>query len=184
MKKLLIFMLVLGMASVANATLTAVAPVITGALTWDIVGAAGFEKLEATHDATATVNWNGWGLDRAGATVNAIGPINGSSSYTGSLPLNSATPTPYPNAGNLAKVFDGLVSSFPWNGWDLVEGAIAPSAVTPSSVWYVFDVASTGTIDIWDYTGMTIVGTVTVIPEPMTIALLGLGSLFLLRRRK
>ena len=42
------------------------------------------------------------------------------------------------------------------------------------------------TLDRWNAAWDTILetGTVTVVPEPMTISLLGLGGLFLLRRRK
>jgi hypothetical protein len=42
------------------------------------------------------------------------------------------------------------------------------------------------TVDLYDTSGMVFLDSaqITVLPEPMTIALLGLGGLFMLRRRK
>jgi len=51
---------------------------------------------------------------------------------------------------------------------------------------FIANVGDVYTIDLYASDWVTILdsGTVTVVPEPMTIALLGLGGLFLLRRRR
>jgi hypothetical protein len=195
MKKLLILMLVLGLVSTASAALTALAPVVTGHISWNIQGPAGSEQLvgyNLTGLASGPVNGGGYGIDLgnsgAGVFVQAIGPIIPVGNYTGSLPLLVPPTTPPagpPNydAGGLGKVYVGAG----WPGWDAFDGAAPGYPTVAASNWYVFNLVGAVNgdhIDLYDYnTGFLPVGVMNIIPEPVTIMLLGLGSL-LLRRRK
>jgi hypothetical protein len=182
MKNLVIFMLVLGMTSVAGATYSAVAPVTTGNVVWDVVG----DQLVG-HNATGTPGAGnaGYGVDYGNSgtadLIAAIGPPSPLPRTPGQRYPNSLVGSP-PNAGNLAFVDD---TTFGWGGYDLSEGDLMGSG-TFSGDWYVFDILGAGFVDLYDgaVSWVTPAGTLEIVPEPMTIALLGLGGLFLLRRRK
>jgi hypothetical protein len=192
MKKLLILMLVLGLVSTASAQLVAQAPVATGNISWNIQGLAGFEQLigfNLTGIASTAVNGGGYGIDLgnsgAGVFVQAIGPIIPVGNYSGSLPGYGPVPQdPNYDAGGLAKVYVGAG----WPGWDAFDGAAPGYPTVAASNWYVFALvgAKSGDhIDLYDYNTslQAPAGVLNIIPEPATIALLGLGGL-LLRRRK
>jgi hypothetical protein len=194
MKKLLIFMLVLGLVSTANAVLTASAPKWTGNVKWDIQGLAGSEQLIGFNlTGVPSPAGAGYGIDfgnsGAGVFVQAIGPLDqANQNYLGSLPPVVQPPLPAVqlfNAGGTGRVYNGLPA---WSGWDAFDGAAPGMPTVANTNWFVFNLpgAKNGDhIDLYDYATSVVVpvGVISIIPEPMTIMLLGLGSL-LLRRRK
>ena len=164
MRKLLILFLVLGMASSANALLIKVD---------DLEG----ESFEVDTQATITVvsedtsSWLGYIIIEEG----------GAGSLENVVILDAAgdrgAAGPYTEAG--------------WGtGFELTVGstsATTPVAVdTQFSLDYVGEIGDTATISLFvdpEYTPPVASVNVTVVPEPMTIILLGLGGLFLRRRR-
>lgn len=170
MKKLLILMLVLGMATVANAALSAI-PVTDGIVTWDVVG------------------------DQIVGYGNAIGL------YDGELYPNTGLISPADTdigtgegrtvvAGDAAKITAD--TAFPGGYYTYTIDQIAGISQNQSvGDWFMFDIAWVDSgdgkmyVDVYNASAeWAVVGTLEIIPEPMTIALLGLGGLFLLRRRK
>lgn len=162
MKKLLVLMLVLGMSSLANAT------------------------IEMAVDGTPT--------DETPLT-----------SFTLSAELTSGDVLRYDIGFKIigGGAFDISAISFPTSmdlpgkvevkpGYELFvtqaqifSPAVPAPATLADGIGFSGGVQGQTTIEMWDTTGEgALVGTLTVIPEPMTIALLGLGGLFLLRRRK
>ena len=165
MKKLLILMLVLGMTSAANAVIT-----------WSVDEVT----IDITVDPTAVVQLvSDSGLSYTGVWVGA------DPSPLGVAEITSMTILP--------AALDGSAVPTAYAGWWQIEGLdFNPDdaiVVTPGNH---FDVTITGLVegtytlgsDFYNTVGDNASLLVTVIPEPMTIALLGLGSLFLLRRRK
>ena len=162
MKKLLILALVFSMTSAASAALS------LGGDTEVLVGGFSATVTVISDDAS---NWMGY-IDghSAGVTGVAATSIAGSDSYVIVDPLGY---TGYYEiqAADMSDPFD----------------SIGPGVQFEIMVNSGADVVGTVyTIDRWNSNWNTILETVqvTVVPEPMTIALLGLGSLFLLRRRK
>ena len=165
MKKLLVLMLVLGIASAANATL---------ALSFDgqpnpgevtITVSTNF-KLDV-HQDTAGVGdefWFDWAgpASPTGSTVGVVGP---------------AAPT-------------GFVADDGGYGLGYVKGRMTEASLDGAiGEWWYIDMHCDGIGDVlvqlWNANGTTVIDTLTIhqVPEPMTISLLGLGGL-LLRRRK
>lgn len=162
MKKVLVLMLVLGMASMASAGLTWSQSSIT--LT---VGEVGTVQLVSSDGAMGKV----WTIADLGVAGLAVSPLA--------------------NAGDdaSAAVYDTSPASS-YYGWAYAEilDSAAPFNNAPGNV---FDVTLTGaaegmftmTSDYYSSLGAGDSLMVTVIPEPMTIGLLGLGGLFLRRRK-
>lgn len=186
MKKLLILMLVLGMASLANATVTyeireadGVTPANPLGLNLSLDYTVVISGVAADAPHTGGVYFTGWVASDIVDLV-ARGPLDGTN-YTGSS---------FDAAGDMAVVFYTAA----YFGYD-ITAADAVVGVPPDLAdgdWFIFDllpkVLGSETLEFFDYAvsydvPVSTIG-LTVIPEPMTIALLGLGGLFLLRRRK
>jgi len=180
MKKFVMLMVVLGMgmASVANAEL---------AFT-DNSDISGSATLSLDISAAATADYRLYIVATDTATVGTIGP--GTVGSIGNLSFDKTVDPYYPDyylhgamyAVGLAT--DGSVSAnFGFVG-DSGGGPLSGTAITGIA----FTMVGTGTIDLYtSATGMTgtwsVVDTITVLPEPMTMVLLGLGGLFLRRRK-
>ena len=150
MKKLLVLMLVLGIGSIASASL------MHGIVEWTVDGG----QLIGTGTAMGTYNGS---VDKQAGLV---APAAGDSGKAG---LMNA-------AGNLGGVQDfGVVYNVHAEHLAAGAGAQAPG------VWFVFDILGVGDVDILDGPG-AVAGTIAV-PEPISLALLGLGGLFLRRRK-
>jgi hypothetical protein len=163
MKKLLIFMLVLGMASAANA-----------ALTWSV------SAITIDIDETVTVNLVADHATQYGAWMGASTPTIADITAVSILTA----------AGGESKYTEDYKG---YTGWWYLEAIdiSEPFELTSGAQWDVtFIGQSTGVqsfvADDYQAAGGTVddMIDVTVVPEPTTIALLGLGGLFLLRRRK
>jgi len=173
MKKLLVLALVLGMATMANAALTVT---ITGPTSLDpgatgtyLISKSGGDALSADVDVVANVGTQVYGI---GGGV--VLPTNADSA------LNWTAPNTTSGNYELACMDDitGLdlgtnLFNFTWTA-PMMGGTYTISMIENSFI----DLA-------WEpITGNTLVGIdVLVIPEPMTMALLGLGGLFLRRRK-
>jgi hypothetical protein len=175
MKKLLVLLLVLGITSLASAT--------TVSLT------AEGTTINATPGSTVTLLISS---DAATALValDAIITVTGGDVITGAVNVTDCVG--YGWDSSLSFNPSGLGTAAPEIGLGNFMGNSA------TSVGYV-DVAYTGGTQIVSIAGGSAFGgsgdamlgavtfssgVVTIVPEPMTIALLGLGGLFLLRRRK
>lgn len=158
MKKLLILALVFGMTSAASAALS------LGGATEVGVG----ETAIVTVSSDDTAGWFGYiGYD-AGVTGMVATSNAGSDSYV--------TPDPYGYTGYFEIQAADMSDPF-----DSVQPGVQFEISVLGGV-----LGEVYTIDRWNAAWDTVLESVqvTVVPEPMTIALLGLGSLFLLRRRK
>jgi hypothetical protein len=164
MRKLLILFLVLGLVSTANALIIKVD---------DLEG----ESFEVDTQATITVvsedtsNWLGYIIIEEG----------GAGSLENAAVLDAA--------GNKASA--GPYTEVGWGTGFVLTAATTGdpplvAAGTQFSLDYVGAVGDTATISLFvdpEYTTPIASVNVTVVPEPMTIILLGLGGLFLRRRR-
>ena len=165
MRKLFLLFLVLGLASAANATLIKVD---------DLEG----ESFEVDVQATITVvsedtsSWLGYLIVEEG----------GAGSLENVVILDAAgdnaTAGPYTEA-DWGTGFELSASMGPLENPPIAVG-------TQFSLDYVGEVGDTATISLFvdpEYTIPVASVNVTVVPEPMTVILLGLGGLFLRRRR-
>jgi hypothetical protein len=167
MKKLLILMLVLGMTSTASA-----------ALTWST------SALTMNPTDVVTVQIHG----------STDLPYPGGPAWVGNDPspggvASITSISALANAGGDAEVSDPTATG--WPGWWTINAldVTAPFTIAPGAQWdVVITAAAAGTYvigtDSYGSDGADDLLTITVVPEPMTIALLGLGGLFLMRRRK
>ena len=165
MRKLLVLILVLGLASAANAML----------ITVDEQEGDSFEV-----DITSTItvvsedpsSWLGYLIVEDGGAGSLENPIILDAAG------NSATATAYTEAG--------------WGTGYELTASMSPEGIPPLAAGsqfsfdYVGSVGNIATISLFndpEYTTPVASVNVTVVPEPMTVVLLGLGALFLRRRR-
>ena len=168
MKKILVLMLVLGITSMASAALTLSGP------TQVVVGQTVTITLSADAESVAVGDYG---------YVYVGGP--------GADPVSMIT--------MLTAMTDGLMSGVNYTGntysYFYFVGADSPADTTPPYLsagdWLTFDVTASVTPNL-SVIGISVVSAmgysgdshnITVIPEPMTIGLLGLGGLFLRRRK-
>jgi hypothetical protein len=177
MKKLLIFMLVLGMASWANATLSISGP----------------NTLMVGDSATYYVSYNTADLISVDVDILTSNAAKGSLSMVeGTGYLSEITAT------NKTPDYDYVGPSY--SGGSGYEVAFlnmnSSAALGPDLFYFTMNAVAAGKVNLsmaevtfYDTTWTQVLGTtlngmeVTILPEPATIMLLGLGSL-LLRRRK
>ena len=165
MKKLLVLLLVLGLSSVANASL-ANFDLETDGLVLQIIGTT-----------------PGAGVDAYTIVENADMDII--------VPQSTGFPKEYAAAGDLKAI---AVGSAPPGDIAMITAATVVDPIL-AELWFEVEISAdmsglgigdtVTTVDIYDK-NLELLGTkdvISTIPEPMTIALLGLGGLFLRRRR-
>ena len=169
MKKLFVLLLVFGLASAANA--------VTVGLSVDGVNVSGGAEdiligSTITLSVVSDTDDYSWKMEVSTLQADATIQLPIATSKAGSM----ASVTDFSGAGlwdyelnSAGPVGGGAVSGEQWTMQLTTLGALGTHFI----------------VDFGEY-GQTPVSSIdfTVVPEPMTIALLGLGSLFLLRRRK
>ena len=166
MKKLLILMLVLSLATVSFGVIAPVASDYTATL------------------SGTTLTISGPAL-ASGVSVNpGFYDLTDTSMWSGGVELGSPT-----TAGSLADIapYSSSSDGYGVDCWGGSTGLEVPAHPAQAGDWFTVTVTglSVGdSLDVEDVSdGYKSVGTITVLPEPMTIALLGLGGLFLRRRK-
>jgi hypothetical protein len=167
MKKFLFLLLVVGMASAANAAVVGLS--VDGVNVSDGTEGIGSAQTITLYVVSDTDNYP-WLMEvsvlQADATL--------------------GTPTPTANAGGLAGVIDYSGGGL----WDYeLTTAGAPGSVKAGQQWYmnltsIGDLGDVFTVNLGPYGEAPVHSIDFFVPEPVTLALLGLGGLFVLRRRR
>jgi len=163
MKKLLVLVLVLGMASLANAGILSDISLSMSGSTVTVNGLA----------ATTAYFANGFGIYVPGGAASPV---------ISNVAIGSA-------AGDLGKVlwYGNSTDYAGYNGFDAFPGQSGQGANVAIGTWATFTYAGAvgDKLDIFDnaISATQRVGQLTITPEPATLAILGLGAL-LLRRKK
>jgi len=165
MKKLLVLMLVLGMSSLASATISVSAP----------------SQLNYTINETGTISVMSDDVIDDGIYLD-IYYVSAGNYSLGTPTLTGLAPT-LSTASLYAGGFD--------NDELEILFASAPGEGVVTGEWFTIDITCLGPGDVLlevygSAAPYPLLQTLTIaqVPEPMTVALLGLGGLFLLRRRK
>jgi hypothetical protein len=163
MKKLLVLILVLGLCSVANATIS------------------------------LRVNGSEVGTSASVTVTDVIGVYSTDSSVYLALVLTDTPANDLANGAITTNAGDwGNITAYSLSGYGDGYYMTADYSGTPPSAGIQFTMNVSGSIDdtfqiqLWhedDWVNTADTLDITIIPEPMTIALLGLGGLFLRRRR-
>jgi hypothetical protein len=170
MKKLLVLLLVFGLASAANAAIVS-------------LSVDGVNPSDGTED-----------IDVASPTI-VLSVLDDTDTHVWLMEVTVlkadatlGTPTPTVKAGGMASWNDW--SDATWWIYELSTAGSPPDTPLAGQQWYMNltslkGLGETFTVNIGEY-GMPVAHSIefTMVPEPMTVALLGLGGLLLLRRRK
>ena len=176
MKKTLILMLVLGLVSIANATVTMELRESDGT-----TPVADLENLGLGADYVLVIS--GAAAD-APQSLGIYGPAYGAADWDNLGNADMSTAATLLDTGNMSYINWNAT----YSGYDTVVDDYEGPGVSTGD-WFSIDltalVAGDFSIDLLDYNaGSAVIGNVSgTIPEPITIALLGLGGLFLRRRK-
>jgi hypothetical protein len=163
MKKLLVLLMVIGMASVTNASLVLNPPTVTPPATVDLTAPV------TDVQQSVFIAVTGDPLLNAGTMV-----------YTGSL--SAITPIDDPDLKAAAEAVLGKGAVTKLDFIELFDGTITPPAVSGTLVTYSVTSGTAGWVCMLNGDLTEVVSCTEVVPEPITIALLGLGGLMLRRR--
>jgi len=132
-------------------------------------------------DRTAANRYSGW-MEDAMLAGSAVKLLRGESTFMrfNGDAFSTATPGVYRFAGDALAYFDidETDSSYLWNSLWGTSGGFTDPAGNAADMYFSWDL-ETG--DTWDTLSRDFGG---VIPDPLTIALIGLGGIILLRRKR
>ena len=171
MKKLLIFMLVLGFVSSASAVVVTLNP------SGSADHAAGSVAINVVSDSDLLGHTSYIAiLDNTYGDLSSVVQLSGAGS--------AASVTPFGPYGIFANVY--IIEAMGTAADPDFTSVVAGDQFTATIAFTGADIGQDVTVGLLNPTldGFTDSYTILGVPEPMTIALLGLGGLFLLRRRK